>query len=155
MCYSNYKSRHTVKTVIGIAPNGAIVFCSNCYPGSTSDVAIVKHCGILDNLKPGDFVLADKGFTIHSALPQGVHLNIPPFLHGKSQFTREEAQMCRKIAKARIHIERANERVKNFAILSHISHTYRPFVDKIVQLCCALVNMQAPLLKEIALRESE
>lgn len=46
--------------------------------------------------------------------------------------------------------ERMKERVKNFAILSHVSHTYRPFVSKIVQLCCALVNLQAPLLTEIA-----
>jgi hypothetical protein len=154
-CYSNYKSRHTAKIVIGIAPNGAIVFCSNCYPGSTSDVAIVKDCGIIDMLEVGDLILADKGFTIHSLLPEGVHINIPPFLRGKSQFTYEEAQMCRKIAKARIHIERANERVKNFAILSHISHSYRPFASKIVQLCCALVNLQAPLLKEISVTDSQ
>lgn len=83
-CYSNYKSRHAVKTVVGIAPNGTIVFCSNCYPGSTSDVAIVKHCGILDMLQAGDLILADKGFTIHSLLPDGVRINIPPFLRGKA-----------------------------------------------------------------------
>ncbi len=148
-CYSNYKSRHTVKVLTCVAPNGALIYCSKAYPGSTSDVAIVEHSKILDNFVPGDLVLADEGFTIHSLLPNGVNLNIPPFLRGKSQFTREEGEMCRKIARARIHIERANERLKNFSILSHISHTYRPFVDKIVQLCCVLVNFQAPLLKEI------
>ena len=26
--YSNYKSRHTVKAVTGVAPNGAIIYCS-------------------------------------------------------------------------------------------------------------------------------
>ncbi len=150
LCYSSYKSRHTVKVLTAVAPNGTIVYCSSAYPGSTSDIAIVEHSDILRCLKPGDLILADKGFTIHSLLPDGVSLNIPPFLRGKTQFTKEEAQMCRKIAKARIHIERANERMKNFAILRHIPHSYRPLVDKIVQLCCALVNLQAPLLKEIA-----
>lgn len=148
-CYSNYKSRHTVKVVIGVAPNATIVYCSKAYPGSTSDVAIVQHSGIVKSFSPGDLILADKGFTIHHLLPQGVSLNVPPFLRGKAQFTKEEGEMCRKIAKARIHVERANERIKNFAILDHISHYYRPFVDRIIQLCCALVNMQAPLLKEM------
>jgi len=148
-CYSNYKSRHTVKAVTGVAPNGALVYCSKLYPGSTSDVAIVSHSEMLKQFIPGDLILADKGFTIQSQLPEGVSLNIPPFLRGKAQFTREEAEMCRKIAKARIHVERVNERIKNFAILSHVSHNYRPLIEKIFQLCCILVNFQAPMLKEV------
>lgn len=64
-CYSSYKSRHTVKAVTCVAPNGAIVYCSNLYPGSTSDVAIVKHSQLLQQLVPGDLILADKGFTIY------------------------------------------------------------------------------------------
>nr|XP_022297875.1 uncharacterized protein LOC111107145 [Crassostrea virginica] len=43
MAYSSYKSQHTVKAVTCIAPNGAITYCSPLYPGSTSDVAIVRH----------------------------------------------------------------------------------------------------------------
>ncbi len=148
-CYSSYKSRHTAKAVTCVAPNGTIVFCSNTYPGSTSDNAIVEHSRILEQFQPGDLIVADKGFTIQPLLPDGVSLNIPPFLRGKAQFTTEEAQMCRKIARARIHVERANERIKNYSILSHIPQAYRPFIDKIFQLCCILVNFQAPLLKEV------
>ena len=81
--YSRYKSRHTVKT--GVAPNAAIVFCSDLYPGSTSDVSIVQHSNLLEQLSPGDLILADKGFTLHRILPNGVNLNMPPFLTGKSQ----------------------------------------------------------------------
>ncbi len=43
-CYSSYKSRHTVKAVTCVAPNGTIVYSSMLYPGSLSDIAIVKHC---------------------------------------------------------------------------------------------------------------
>lgn len=149
-CYSSYKGRHTIKFVTGVAPNSSVVFCSKAYPGSTSDVAIIEHCKVLDKLIPGDLVLADKGFTIHSLLPQGVSLNIPPFLKGKSQFTTREAKLCRQISRARIHVERANERIKKFQILSHISHSYRSFATQIFQLCTCLVNLQAPLLKEIS-----
>lgn len=72
--YSGYKNSHTVKSVTGVAPNGALVFASKLYPGSTSDVALVEHCGILHQMSPGDMILADKGFTIQKLLPQGVHL---------------------------------------------------------------------------------
>lgn len=146
--YSGYKNSHTVKSVTGVAPNGALVFISKLYPGSTSDVAIVEHSKILEQLAPGDMILADKGFTIHKLLPQGVHLNIPPFLTSKSQYS--EVQLCRKIAKSRIHVERANERIKNYEILRHIPHQFRYISTKVFQLCCVLVNFQDPLLQEIA-----
>ncbi len=148
--YSNYKSRHTVKALTCVAPNGAIVYCSELYPGSTSDVNIVKHSRILSQFQPGDLILADKGFTIFDQLPAGVSLNIPPFLTNKSHFTKEEAEACRKIARSRIHVERANERIKNYDILKHISAKYRGISTKIFQLCNSFVNLQAPLLKEIA-----
>ena len=150
LSYSSYKSRHTVKALTCVAPNGALVFTSELYPGSTSDAAIVDHCGVLKQLQPGDLVLADKGFNIFDKLPAGVSLNIPPFLSNKAHFTKEEAKLCYKIGKARIHVERANERIKNYSILDHIPAQYRPISTKIFQLCCCLVNLQAPLLKEIA-----
>ena len=149
LTYSSYKSRHTVKSVLSVAPNAAIVHVSDLYPGSASDNAIVQHCGVLSKLVPGDMILADKGFTIQKMLPAEVHLNIPPFLSGKSQFTPQEAKLAYKIARARIHVERANERLKNFAILHHIPAHYRPIATKIFQVCAILVNFQAPLLKEI------
>nr|XP_022304661.1 uncharacterized protein LOC111111805 [Crassostrea virginica] len=150
LTYSNYKSRHTVKAVTCVAPNGALVYTSDLYPGSTSDAAIVEHCKVLDQLQPGDLILADKGFNIYDKLPAGVSLNIPPFLSSKSHFTKEEAKLCYKIGRSRIHVERANERIKNYEILNHVPAQYRHLTTKIFQLCCCFVNLQAPLLKEIA-----
>lgn len=94
LSYSSYKSRHTVKAVTCVAPNGALVFSSELYPGSTSDSAIVDHCGVLNQLHAGDLILADKGFNIFDKLPSGVSLNIPPFLSNKAHFTKEEAKLC-------------------------------------------------------------
>lgn len=150
LTYSNYKSRHTVKALTCVAPNGALVYSSELYPGSTSDSAITDHCKVLEQLKPGDLILADKGFNIFDKLPSGVSLNIPPFLTNKTHFTKEEAELCYKIGRSRIHVERANERIKNYTILDHIPAQYRHVSTKIFQLCCCLVNLQAPLLKEIA-----
>ena len=96
---------------------------------------------MVSSFTAGDLILADKGFTIHALLPDGINLNIPPFLRRKAQFTKQDSEMSRKIARARINIVRANERIKHFAILSHVRHNYVPFIDKIIQLCCALINL--------------
>ena len=146
MSYSNYKSRHTVKAVTAVAPNGTLTYATKLYPGSISDVAIVEHCGIVSQFEAGDLILADKGFTIHDQLPSGVHVNVPPFLSAKSKFTEEEAKLCYKIARARIHVERANERIKNYNILGHISCKYRCIATKKFRVFCAMINFQAPLI---------
>ena len=78
--FSHYKQRHTFKDLIGVAPNGVITYASDLFPGSTSDKQIVRHCGILNLMKPGDLIIADKGFLIQSILPPNVYLNLPPFL---------------------------------------------------------------------------
>ena len=97
-----------------------------------------------------DFILVDKGFTIFDKLPQGASLNIPPFLKEKTRLTKQEADLCLKIGKARIHVERANERIKNLIFSMIFQQKLRPFSTKIFPVCCYLVNMQASLLKEIA-----
>jgi hypothetical protein len=134
LSYSSYKSRHTVKALTCVAPNATLVYVSELYPGSTSDNAIVEHSGILNQLAPGDLILADKGFTIHQNLPAGV-------CSQKSHFTKKEAEICFKIARSRIHVERANERIKNFEILNHIPSHYRSLSSKIFQVCCCLVTL--------------
>ena len=94
-------------------------------------------------------VLADKGFMIHDLMPKNVFLNLPPFLLKETQFTRSEATFTRKIAGCRIHVERANERLRNYKILSLITSNLRPYCDKLVQVCAALVNLQSPIISGI------
>jgi len=146
--FSSYKHKNTLKGLIGVAPNGVITFVSNLYPGSTSDKKIVSHCGILSLLEPGDLILADKGFLISDILPDGVSLNIPPFLTS-SQFTPSEVEKTKSIARARIHVERAISRLKGFKILSHIPKSLFKKSSLVFQLCASLVNFQNPLIKEV------
>lgn len=146
--YSSYKHKNTLKGLIGIAPNGCITYCSSLYPGSTSDKMIVKHSGILDIFKPGDLLLADKGFLLDDIVPQGVSVNIPPFLVN-SQFTPAEVEKTKNIARARIHVERAIRRIKYYEILEFIPKSLFRYSTKVFQLCAGLTNFQNPLLKEV------
>ena len=145
--YSSYKSATTLKGLVGITPSGAVSFISKLYTGSISDREIVKRCGILDLLEDGDGVMADKGCTIEDLLsPLNCSLNIPPFLSEKVQFTREDVEMTQRIAKLRIHVERAIRRVKE----NHLFDVVIPLslassINRIWSVCCMLSNFKGPL----------
>ena len=116
--------------------------------GSASDKEVTLRSGLLEHLKAGDLLVADKGFTIQTILPHGVHLNIPPRLM-HPQFTPSENRLTTDIARARIHVERAIERVKGFRILAHVPHHLRVSITTIFQVCAWLVNLQKPIIGEI------
>ncbi|CAI6356648.1 unnamed protein product [Macrosiphum euphorbiae] len=100
---------------------------------------------------PGDLILADKGFLIRDILPPGVSLNIPPFLD-TPQFTPNQVVQTETIAKARIHIERAIQRIKCDSILDVIPFSMLKQAESIFQVVAALTNLQPPLIKEIQTR---
>ena len=86
--FSNYKHHNTVKVLIGITPQGTISFVSNAWGGRTSDKFLTENCGILRKLKPGDLVMADRGFTIHESVWfQQAELAIPTSLGGMISYT--------------------------------------------------------------------
>jgi len=62
--YSSYKDHNTVKYLIGITPQGTVSFISDGWGGRVSDKHLTENCGLLSNLIPGDFVLANQGFNI-------------------------------------------------------------------------------------------
>ena len=77
--WSNYKHHNTVKFLIGITPQGAITYLSKAWGGRMSDVYLTEHCDLLENLLPGDLILADRGFNIHdSAGLYCVQVNLIP-----------------------------------------------------------------------------
>ena len=55
-------------------------------------------CGILNLVESGDSIMADKGFNIENHLPDGVSLNIPPFMRDKEYLTIEKETKTRRIA---------------------------------------------------------
>jgi len=73
MKYSHYKHYHTLKGLVAVSPNAVITCVLELYPGSTSDKAIMQHCGIIDQLQVEDMILADKGFLISDILLPGHH----------------------------------------------------------------------------------
>ena len=146
LTWSDYKKHNTVKYLIAIAPNGMISFLSHGWGGRTSDKHIVNESGFLHLLDPGDVVLADRGFTIMSELlMRGARLEIPPPGSGCEQQIASDVAKTKKIANARIHVERAIGRLKWFAILQHtVPITLVPLLDDVITVCAALCNLLPP-----------
>ncbi|XP_028516757.1 uncharacterized protein LOC114575646 [Exaiptasia diaphana] len=111
--WSEYKEHNTIKTLVGITPNGYFSFMSKFWTGNTSDCKITQESGLVDLLEAGDVVMADKGFNIKDILTKKeVYLNIPPFAKKGKQLSRKAVMSTRQIAQVRIHVERAIERLK-------------------------------------------
>lgn len=147
--YSSYKGNCTAKFLVAIMPNGAICFVSDAFEGAISDKEIDRQSGFLDHINEGDLVLADRGFLIHDELmKKGACLNIPPFLAGRDRFTAEEEVKTKAIAKCRIHVERAIERMKKYKVLSgRVPHVLTPMLTQLVFVIGVLVNYQQPLVR--------
>ena len=103
--------------------------------------------GFLNYIEPGDVVCGDRGFTIDNLLvKKGADLAIPPFLKGRDKLSLEEEEQCRLIAKARIHIERWNERMKIFQFVKGpVKQQKVCLLSQAVYVCGCLANFSREL----------
>ena len=92
--------------------------------------------------------MSDKGFNIRDLLTcRGCRLIIPPHVKEKSQFTKKNVKKTASIAKARIHVERAISRVKDYKILQGcFPLTLRDLLDDIFIIIAAITNLAPPLV---------
>ena len=148
LTFSNYKSHDTFKALVGISMTGAVTFVSKLWPGSTSDVDITRNSGLFDILQEKDAVMVDKGFVHlrNDFKPRKIKLYCPPF-KTKEQFSKSEVEMTRRIASARIHVERKIEQIKNFRILQGVLPlALSDIADEIFFVCSAMTNLLPPLV---------
>lgn len=145
--YSSYKHTNTFKCLIAVTPNGGACFVSDLYEGDIGDVQIFKESGILKHINPNDVILVDRGFTVQDLVnPLQAHIKIPAFLKGRGNLSAAEELSTRKIAKARIHVERFNERLKQFRLVGRkIPLSLAPLATQMVVVACCLVNFQQTL----------
>ena len=150
MFYSNYKSHPTIKLLIGITPTGAASFVSKAWGGRVSDKVITLRSGLLDLLEPGDQVMADRGFLIDEAIAaRSACLVRPAFTRGHKQMPQQSVEDSRQQSTLRIHVERFNERLKNFDMLNtKMPIVMVPHADSIVTICAAICNLYPRLVKK-------
>ena len=156
--FSHYKHAHTNKFLIGITPYGAISFISQGYGGRASDKVVTEASGFLDNLLPGDIVLADRGFNIKESVEmKHAKFKMPSKTNGRCQLAAKDVEDTRKIAHLTIHVERVIGGLRNkFRIITDTvpikflvcyEGLRLTLLDKIVRVCCILHNMCPSVIK--------
>ncbi|XP_049522140.1 uncharacterized protein LOC125944817 [Dermacentor silvarum] len=151
LTYSHYKGVHTVKVLVGVSPGALITFLSDCFGGRASDKACVDDSNILGRLEPfKDDVMVDKGFNIDSrCVSLGIGVVQPPFLRKQAQFSQEDAAKTLQVARARVHVERAIQRLKLFRILKGpLPWEMLAVVDEAMIIIAGIVNLSAPVLAD-------
>ncbi|XP_077532049.1 uncharacterized protein LOC144144464 [Haemaphysalis longicornis] len=150
--YSPYKHYNTFKALVGVTPDGYVSFVPDLWGGHTSDTEVVQKSGILEILQPGDGVMVDKGFRLENLVPPGVTVHIPPFKKAP-QFSREQVGATRKLASARIHVERVIRRIKEYHFFDKvIPINMLDISSSIFRTCAFLCNFQPPIME---VREDE
>ncbi|XP_014854551.1 PREDICTED: uncharacterized protein LOC106925038 [Poecilia mexicana] len=150
--FSQHKGRHTMKYLIGITPHGSISFISNGWGGRASDKHIAENCGILSNLLPGDIVLAGRGFDVKDSVGMMcAEVKMPSFTKGRGQLDAKDVEDTQAVAHLRIHVERVISCMTNkykmlhrtvpITLLLTCEGEETTLLDKIVYVCCSLVNM--------------
>lgn len=155
--WSAYKHHNTVKFLIGITPQGVISFISKAWGGRVGDKYLTENCGFLNNVQPGDVILADRGFNLSETIGMmHAELKIPAFTKGKSQLSMLDVVNTRKIASSRIHVERVigNVRQKYSILNGPIPIDFMmskdssglTLIDKIAVVCCCLSNLSPSIV---------
>jgi len=149
--FSNYKSHNTGKYLIGITPQGVISFISRGWGGRTSDITLTENCGLLNNLLPGDVMLADRGFMVQDLVAAyNAELKIPAFTKGKKQLNALDVERSRELANSRIHVERVIgvtrqkytmlQNTMPITMMNKDPTCLLTTLDKVVRVACALTN---------------
>ena len=151
LTWSDYKHANTLKYLICITPDGLINFVSEGYGGRTTDEMITSNCGFLDKLKPGMYIMADRGFKKieHLLVEKGCVLVRPPSVSSDTKLSKHQVLLSRRISGLRIHVERAIRRVREFKFLApHSCLDYKVIrrTNEAIKIACGLVNLQGPLI---------
>jgi hypothetical protein len=156
MLFSSYKNNYTYKFLVAVTSSGAICFVSFAYPGKISDFKITEVCGILDLLRSGDLVLADRGFNIQSLLAKHYAGVLVGHTHRRGekaktggQYNREQLMTSRRFSNLRIHVESAMRSIKRMAFLcKKIDHRHRHLIHMIMSISAMMANYGKPLLNK-------
>ncbi|KAK3920439.1 Ubiquitin carboxyl-terminal hydrolase 36 [Frankliniella fusca] len=147
--YSDYKACNTAHFIIGINLHGGISFVSKAYEGAISDKQATLDSSLLDMLQPGDALMVDRGFELKAeCMMKKITLLRPPSLGQRDKFTPKEVLLTKAIAKARIYVEHAIGKIKDFRLLRYtIPNKMIPYMEDMVYVCACLTNFDPPRIK--------
>jgi hypothetical protein len=139
--YSGKKRAHTLKTQLGVRPDGLIETLSPSVPGSVNDVRLLRETQLLDRLEEGATAMTDKGYEGGGkGYAEGV-LVLPKKDRKKNPCTEEEKARNRLIARQRIVVEHTIAQLNRFTVLRQVWRGKRVLRhSQVVRVVAWLVN---------------
>lgn len=128
-CIDIYMQGHDTcyKVIIGSSLGGIISYVSEPYEGDECDADIFRDSSLTQLLRPGDGVMVDREFSLEEVC------RINGWKCVKPKSLREHG-----------HLNRFNQKIKNFGILrSIIPDRIVPVVEEIFIVICGTMNMSA------------
>jgi hypothetical protein len=138
--YSGKKKAHTLKTQLGVAPDGVIESVSPPVPGSVNDVRLARETCVLDGLTEGEAVLADKGYEGADKGYEAGGLILPKKDRKKNPCTEQDKARNRLISRYRVVVEHAIAQLNRFTVLRQVYRGQRLRYGQVVRAVAVLAN---------------
>ena len=138
--YSGKKKAHTLKSQIGVAPNGRIESVSDSYPGSMHDLTVLRLTKLVDRLPVGAGAMMDKGYVGIGGDHPDRPLVVPAKAARNRPLTDEQKAGNRAIASHRIVVEHSLAQLNRFEVLTQTYRHARPEHGDVVRAVAVLVN---------------
>jgi transposase len=148
--YSGKKKCHTLKTEIGVTPEGRIGAVSTSVPGgATHDLTLLRRTRLIERLDPDDeAAMLDKGYDgIRKDYPE-YRLYLPFKARRNHPLTEAEKAYNRHLSSYRIVVEHTNAQLNQFQALSQLYRHAREGHSRVVRAVALLVDrriQQRPL----------
>ena len=146
--YSSYMSMHSAKVLVSIGRNAHVNFVSGGFGGAASDAQVAAASAFYDAASNGVVMFDKGGVDMREPLLQ-VHSRLitPSIVTGKF-LSLGELTRNGEISHDRVHIERAIERIKRFAVLDGPFPSSMLYLfDEMVFVCAYLTHFMGPLIK--------
>lgn len=140
--YSGKKKRHTLKTQIGVEPDGQIGAVSDSVPGGAHhDLTLLRTTRLVEQLDAADEAgMLDKAYVgAKKEFPD--HTLVIPFKASRGHpLTEEQKAFNRQVAKYRIVVEHTNAQLNIFQVLAQVYRHARESHTRTVRVVAMLVN---------------
>ncbi len=138
--YSGKKRAHTLKTQLGVRPDGLVESVSPGVPGSVNDVRLLRETHLLDRLAEGEAGMTDKGYEGGGkGHAEGV-LVLPKKDRKARPLTEEDRARNRRIARYRIVVEHTIAQLNRFTVLRQVYRGDRLRHSQVVRAVAVLAN---------------
>ena len=140
--YSSGKKKcHTLKTQLGVRPDGTIVAVSVSVPGGANhDLTLLRQSRLLDALDTGEAAMRDKGYDGITKDYPDTTLYLPFKARRNHPLTDEQKTYNRFLSKYRIVVEHTHAQLNVFQVLVQTSRHCRHKHGQIVRIVAGLVN---------------